>query len=748
VARDFHLPVLAGHEQLRITALIDRDMNFAARLASAYTVETVASDLDKLDLACVDAALIATPPYYHAPAAIALLRRGIHVFVEKPMAVTAAEAEAMVRAAEEAGAVLAVGLFRRLFPSSRLMKALVESGSLGPPTAFDVEEGHAMDWPSMTLGSMRKELAGGGVLLDTGSHALDQLLSFFNGPAEVLDYQDDARGGIEADCRLRLRIDHDGRPVEGRVRLSRLCNLRNTFRVQFERGELELPVGERYRVTSRPLENEVFDSATGTTRRYRLQAGWTVGDDGPVHEAFRAEIDDWLEAIRSGRTPYLSGQSVLPTVRLIEDCYKRARPLPQPWVQEGLDAATEPGAAAPELVFPGTRKRPLRVLVTGATGFIGCRVAEVMRLGKGWQVRALVHHPGRCGRLARLPVEMVVGDLRSADDVKRAVEGCDAVVHCAYGTAWGDRRAIFAATVRGTRNLTAAAKAAGVRRFVHLSTLAVHGTKVTGVLDETTPVSPEREDYAESKAQAERAIAQAVRDGLSAVVLRLANVYGPFSGPYTIRTVQHLRQGIPVLLGTGESPSNTVYVDNVVEAILRSLAGPDGSVAGQTFLIGDDDGCTWHDYHRYYAEALGLEMRSVPLVALAGMRGARDGGPLAWLLAWPRAVKAIATSKECLALGAKVLQTDPPGWWLRSLFNWVPRLKDGLRRLLQPDRAPVYQRKQAALDPLPPVELLEFYSCPAPVCADKARRILGYAPPVARDRAMALTLAWVKQAGL
>jgi nucleoside-diphosphate-sugar epimerase len=212
--------------------------------------------------------------------------------------------------------------------------------------------------------------------------------------------------------------------------------------------------------------------------------------------------------------------------------------------------------------------------------------------------------------------------------------------------------------------------------------------------------------------------------------------------------VQHLRQGIPVLLGEGETPSNTVYVDNVVEAILRSLAAPDEAVAGQTFLIGDDDGCTWHDYHRCYAEALGLEMHSVPTEALAELRGAQRGGPLAWLLAWPRALKTIATSTECLALAGKVLQTDPPGWWLRSLFQWVPGLKDGLARLLRPERAPVYQRQQEASAPLPPVELLEFYSGRAAVCADKARRVLGYAPPVCRDRAMALTLAWVKQAGL
>src|SRR3954452_17777287 len=103
-----------------------------------------------------------------------------------------------------------------------------------------------------------------------------------------------------------------------------------------------------------------------------------------------------------------------------------------------------------------------RVLLTGATGFIGGRTAEVLRLRDGWDVRALVHNPARASRLARLPVEMVVGDLGPGGDAARLVEGCDAVVHCAIGTAWGDRRAIFDVTVGGTRRLAEAALAAGV----------------------------------------------------------------------------------------------------------------------------------------------------------------------------------------------------------------------------------------------------------------------------------------------
>ena len=113
------------------------------------------------------------------------------------------------------------------------------------------------------------------------------------------------------------------------------------------------------------------------------------------------------------------------------------------------------------------------MLLTGATGFIGCRVAEILALRDGWQVRAVIHNPANASRLARLPVELIQGDLQDESSLREFVAGCDAVVHCAVGTAWGQRQEIFKVTVDGTRKLAEAALAAGVKRFVHLSTISV-----------------------------------------------------------------------------------------------------------------------------------------------------------------------------------------------------------------------------------------------------------------------------------
>src|SRR5262249_54498064 len=152
---------------------------------------------------------------------------------------------------------------------------------------------------------------------------------------------------------------------------------------------------------------------------------------------------------------------------------------------------------------------------------------------------------------------------------------CDAVVHCAIGTAYGDRKEIFAVTVGGTQTLVDAALAGGVRRFVHLSSIAVHGNDVSGIFDETTPIRPPRgADYSESKAAAEEVIRRAAHLGLRSLILRPGNVYGPFSKTFIVRPMQYLSREALVLAGSVDTPSNTVYVDNLIHAIVCALNAP------------------------------------------------------------------------------------------------------------------------------------------------------------------------------
>lgn len=730
ISRDFHLPVLAGHDGVRIAALVDRDTARVTELARNYGVETVLADAADLDPAAVDAAVVATPPFHHASCAIALAARGIHVLVEKPMALTRTDAEAMVEAAERAGVVLAVGLFRRLYPSMRLLRALIESEYLGRPLGFDIEAGSVYGWPLTTLANMRKDQGGGGVFLDIAPHTLDQLQYVLPGEPELIEYRDNARGGIESDCELRMRVRRAaGTAVEGRLELSRTRKLRNTIRIDCERGSFELSSGERYRVGVKPRGLELTDEVHGEVRPYQLQAGWAGEPETPGFAAYRDQIDDFLGAIRDRRKPRLSGESAVPVVGFIEECYQAARPMAEPWVEEGL--------------VPAVPKSPGRVLVTGATGFIGCRVAEMLALRDGWQVRGLVRQPASASRLARLPIELVPGDLHKPDELARAVHGCDAVVHCAIGTAYGDRKEIFKVTVEGTRRLAEAARAAGVSRFVHVSTAALHGKDVTGTLDESTPVRPPvGDDYAESKAEAERVIEKAVQAGLPAVTLRLANVYGPFGHTLTTRPVQHLLAGTLAVAGGDVKPCNMVYVDNVAGAIARALTAPAEAAVGEVFTISDGEAMTWREFFGLFARDLGVAPPATPDEAPTGAAAPRRRGPVGWIGAWLSGWKDVLTSAEAKSLAKRFLQTDPVGRLPRRVIE-TPFVQRRLRRLLKMDRPTTYRP-----DPAAPAGRMVMNPIVAFISPAKARERLGLVPAVSTPRAVALTLEWLQHARL
>ena len=216
-------------------------------------------------------------------------------------------------------------------------------------------------------------------------------------------------------------------------------------------------------------------------------------------------------------------------------------------------------------------RRAGRILVTGASGFIGCRVVELLRLREQCDVRAAVHNPANASRLARLDVEMVQADLASSDDARRLVKDCHAVIHCAIGTTYGEPRKIASVTVGGTRNLAEAALAAGVERFVHVSSMSVYGAAVeSGRADHRVDSDPagEHDSYGASKAAAERAVFDCAKAGLSAVVLRPARVFGPFSRTFVIGPLRAIAAGDFGWLGSPDVPADLVYVDNVADALV------------------------------------------------------------------------------------------------------------------------------------------------------------------------------------
>ena len=316
-AEQGHLRALAALK-IRPTLLVDKNIERAQALAWEFGALHASGDYES-HIGAFDAAIVALPHHLHARVCIDLLRRGVHVLVEKPMALTRTECEAMVTAAREGKAVLAVGLVRRFLHARQWLKAALDAEALGPIESFDFREGVVYDWPVASDFFLRKEAAGGGVLIDTGAHTLDSLL-WWLGDVASFEYYDDGYGGVEADCELHLTLASG---AEGVIELSRTRNLRNTAVLRGQRGEIEISL-QSNQLTARPKRILGQRHCGLSGNRLPQQSR---------QERFALQIKDWLRAIETRETPLVSGVEAARSVALIEACYERRQLLELPWVR-------------------------------------------------------------------------------------------------------------------------------------------------------------------------------------------------------------------------------------------------------------------------------------------------------------------------------------------------------------------------------------------------------------------------------
>ena len=328
VAASHYLPALAGSDLAAAALLVDADPPRARALARRWGVAGVAADYREVP-GRAEAAVIALPNHLHAPVASELLAAGVHVLVEKPMALSTAECDAMIAAAAAGGAKLTVGLQFRFFDSTRLVGDLLASGLLGRLERFELRLGVVSRWPFATGFILRRETAGGGALLDYGVHVLDLLLHWLGEWAEV-GYRDDAHGGLECDCELDLTMRSG---LAGRVEISRSRDLANTCVFTFERARLEVGIWD----PDPPVTLTAAGTGTGVLLAGRARRPRAAGLG--FNDAFRRQLDDLAAAVREGREPAITGADGRRSIALIEACYAAREPLDLPWLSPAQPAA-------------------------------------------------------------------------------------------------------------------------------------------------------------------------------------------------------------------------------------------------------------------------------------------------------------------------------------------------------------------------------------------------------------------------
>ena len=379
-----------------------------------------------------------------------------------------------------------------------------------------------------------------------------------------------------------------------------------------------------------------------------------------------------------------------------------------------------------------------KILITGATGFIGNRMVEVL-FHAGADVRAYVRKFKNASRIARFSIPMISGDITDRAALNRAMEGCDLVFHLAHGAAGTDEER-RQATVEGTRAVCEVALAQRVSRLVYTSTISVYGPTADGPLDETAPRRAQ-DFYGAAKLEAENIVQEFCRkQNLPAVILQPTVVYGPFSF-WSSYPIEQLHSGPVVLPENGTGLCNPVYVDDVVQGLYRAAVTP--GVLGQTYLISGAKPCTWLEYYsayRKYVSAGTFEFMAKEQLA----RQLAPKSAMA-LLRQSLASQDVRDQLKTIAIldgSYKLVKACLPKSALRSIKARVFRIKPRVRS--NKPSPPVVSVKKS----LPHISHVDLMSAKTSVSIAKAARELGYAPKFTLEQGLGRTVQWAAWSGL
>lgn len=251
------------------------------------------------------------------------------------------------------------------------------------------------------------------------------------------------------------------------------------------------------------------------------------------------------------------------------------------------------------------------VLVTGATGFIGSRLAELLSVQEGANVTGIGRNLDRIPRLNELDIEMRSVDLLHTDEVEKVVAGKEFIFNVA-GVLDSDPEKARTVNVEATRKLAELAVEAGVKRIIHVSTVGVYDMSGPETVTEDMPLAYDHPaTYPRTKARSERVLKDATQNSSTEVaVVRPSMVYGPGPGVWTVTMFKNIVKGDPVFLGDGSSHFNPVYIDDVAGLLIRCATSP--KAAGEAFNASAEV-TTWKNFMNHYSELSGKELKSLPV---------------------------------------------------------------------------------------------------------------------------------------
>ena len=589
-------------EKIELVGIVDINRANADKILIDFpNAKYYADYYELLKTVPVDAAIIALPHKLHAPVAIQCLENGVHVLVEKPMATSHAEADAMINAAVYSGKILQVGYFRRYFRATRVIREIIENQILGNVVHFEFVEGENYSWPAASDSFFSFDNAGGGVLIDAGAHITDLLLWWFGDYADIDYYDNGQKTGVESDLMADIVMKSG---AKGRLHMSRSTPLANKYRIKFEKGWIVWKCDD---VNHFEMGAHSCTLPWNINTTFSCEPTMTITDgrsDAPpdFFDYFTLQLQKFVLSIKGNKKPEVDGIEGARNIKFIEDCYSNRKVLYEPWRDKKKEKKFI------RAIEPALQKQNIRnIAVIGVAGFIGSKAVEYLHhLDPDYfEVKPFARRLNSGARLQSQGISLIQTDVMDKDQLDRNLKGIDILI-CAFV---GGADVI----VTGLKNVLETSAKNHVKKIVYLSTQLVYGFNPVSGLPESALPSPGKLNwysYSQDKAKAEKLIRKYRENtSLDITVLRPGIVYGPHSSYWTHDAIESILIGTMFLLDEGKGACDTVYIDDLVEAILLCMSSDNSR--NRSFNISDGNKTTWQDFISTYCELINYPKENI-----------------------------------------------------------------------------------------------------------------------------------------
>lgn len=612
-----HADLLRRRKDVQVVAVVDGALARAEQLARTCPgARAFATAYEAVRVGGIDVAHIMVPPDQHVPVARTVLENGVHAFVEKPLALAAADAEALGLLARERGLVLGTNHTLVFHPRVRQLESLIASGALGRLEQIQIV--HHVPLRQLESGDTAHFMFGSeaAILWEQGVHPFSLVEHFLGGTkrASTLTSEPEVLASgrrfrrnwsIGLECargNAQVLLAFGKKMLE--TTLVALCT-DAVVRIDLERNTLQRVGKTRWLEFWDRAQNAItggfglVGQGLATAVGYPLALAKLSGPKEPFLQAMGASIAAFHAAVRAGRPPVCgadAGASVVRTCDLVA-------------AAGSVSVAVQPAWTAPAALPP----RPGEIVITGGTGFLGKALVPLL-LEKGQPVTLLVRRPGELALPFRDPrIRIVLGDATDKAAVARAVAGAGYVVHMAT-CAGGSPQQMEQQMVRGIEAVTSACQQNRVERLVFLSSTAalwLGGNFVVkgDALPDTQPL--ERPAYARGKIAAETALRETVRlTGLDAVVLRPAIVVGKGGLAEHSGVGLWVRDNTAIGWGMGTHPLPFVLATDVAQAIVAAIFTK--GIGGRTYNLAGDVRISAREYVATLSARTGRRYRYWP----------------------------------------------------------------------------------------------------------------------------------------